>query len=301
MPYNRGDMNTTSTAAAAAADDALPPVPAWLQNGFQMFVRGYLRRHFDAVAVCRENRLDADALADGPLLIYTNHPSWWDPIVAHFLNDQLLGNRQFRAPIDADALEQYGVFKKLGFFGVQSDTRHGATTFLRTASSVLNSPDDVLWITPEGRFADVRDSSATLMPGMAHVAAKAAQNTKAARNTRASRNANTGRGHAVAMALEYVFWNERLPMCLVRFSPPIGLQESVDKSELLALMTDTLRQTQSALAEVAISRERTGLDDLLVGKSGGGWLYDSFRRVKAWCTGRTFSARHESTAERVSP
>ena len=256
--------------------DPLPPVSGWLQDGFHWFLRGYLRRHFDAVAVCRDGAVDAAALAGQPLVMFTNHPSWWDPIVAHFLNEQIFGGRQFRAPIDAAALEQYAVFKKLGFFGIEAGSRRGAVDFLRRGAAVLRSPDDVLWMTPEGRFADVRDHDAVLMPGLAHVCTR------------------VGRGHAVAMALEYPFWTERLPMAIVRFSLPIPLRDFSDKAVLLDQMTATLRRTQSALADVAIRRDRAALDNVLVGRTGGGFVYDSFRRLKSLLGGKSFDPRHQS-------
>ena len=49
-------------------------------------------------------------------------------MIAHFLNRTLFPTRQFYAPIDADALQQYPVFGKLGFYGVNMDTTSGAAT-----------------------------------------------------------------------------------------------------------------------------------------------------------------------------
>lgn len=268
----------TPDQADTAADLKLTPVAAWFQNGFHRFLRPYLRRQFGAIAVATSNRPDQFDFGGEPLVIFSNHPSWWDPVVAHFLNDQLLPARQFRAPIDAGALAQYQVFERLGFFGVQSGTRSGATTFLRTASAVLDSPDDALWITPEGRFADVRDTNAELMPGLAHVCHKAA------------------RGYAVALALEYVFWNERLPMCLARFSAPIDLSDPSlrDKSAMLDRMAATLRTTQSELSTDAVARSPEPFENLLIGKSGSGFVYDFFRRLKSLFTGKRFVARHQN-------
>jgi 1-acyl-sn-glycerol-3-phosphate acyltransferase len=258
-------------------DSPLVDVPAWLQNGFHRFLRPYLRRHFDAISVDREDSPRELDLAGQPLVIFGNHPSWWDPIIAHFLNRNLFPSRQFRAPIDASALEQYAVFRKLGFFGVQLDDRAGAAQFLKTASAVAASPQDALWITPEGRFADARDHSATLMPGVAHLCNKLTN------------------GHAIAMAMEYVFWNERLPMCLIRFSPPISMADyhHFDKPQWQSLIEETLRRTQRELGEKSIQRRAELFENLVVGKSGSGFVYDTFRRFKAMFTGSRFQARHE--------
>ena len=292
--------------------DVLPAVPAWLQNGFHRFLGPYLRRQFDSIAVVGGDHLRRLDRSGQPVVVYGNHPSWWDPVIAHFLNDRLLPHRQFRAPIDADALEQYQIFKKLGFFGVEQHSRQGAAEFLRHAKAVTASSDDALWITPEGRFADVRDHSSELMPGLAHLASLAT------------------RGHAVSMALEYVFWNERQPMCLVRFSPPLDLAKPPadpsrpasepfpDPSKLDAMvgdearlprlaksstkeswhqtLTTTLRINQQALADLAVARSIDPFENLLQSRGGGGVIYDSFRRIKSLFTGRRFQRRHESTS-----
>jgi 1-acyl-sn-glycerol-3-phosphate acyltransferase len=258
-------------------DSVLVEVPAWLQNGFHRFLRPYLRRHFDAIGVDRDDRPQESDLAAQPLIIFGNHPSWWDPVIAHFLNRNLFPSRQFRAAIDASALDQYAVFRKLGFFGVRLDDRAGAVQFLKTASAVTRSTQDVLWITPEGRFADARDHSVTLMPGVAHLCNK------------------LDSGHAIAMAMEYVFWNERLPVCLIRFSPPIPIADHrhLDKPQWQSLIQETLRRTQLELSEKSIQRRAELFENLVVGKSGSGLIYDTFRRLKAKLTGSRFQARHE--------
>ena len=108
--------------------------------------------------------------------------------MAHFLNRTLFPRRQFFAPIDADALEQYKVFAKLGFYGVRMHTTSGAAAFLRQSLAILHAGDTAIWMTPEGRFADVRDRTAKLMPGLAHLCTRLES------------------GCAVPIALEYVFW-----------------------------------------------------------------------------------------------
>ena len=71
----------------------LAPVPlAWFQNGFHRFLDSYLKRHFHAIAVERQGVRDWSEMqatagdASVPLIVYCNHPSWWDPMIAHFIN-----------------------------------------------------------------------------------------------------------------------------------------------------------------------------------------------------------------------
>ena len=254
-----------------------PNVPAWFQNGFhKTFLRPFLKRHFHAVAVERASQSDL-CIEDGePLVIYANHPSWWDPLIAHFLNRSLFPNRQFYAPIDAAALKQYRVFAKLGFYGVEMQTNSGAAAFLKQSVGILQSDSTALWMTPEGRFADVRDHSAELMPGLAHLCSRMTS------------------GVALPVAIEYVFWEERLPVCLVRLGVPTQIADhsELTKSQWSELLDLRLRESQARLEELAIARCSEPFDNLMKGKTRAGGFYDSFRRAKAFVTRKPFQSQH---------
>lgn len=254
----------------------LPPVASWIQDGFHTFLKPYLRRHFHALAVDRSCRTHLDLAAELPVVVYGNHPSWWDPVVAHFLNRTLLAPRQFYAPIDADALEQYAVFKKLGFFGVKSDSSRGAGAFLKQSTAILRSDAAALWITPEGRFTDARDHSVELMPGLAHLSQKMTD------------------GYMMPFALEYPFWEERLPNCLARFGQPIRIAHhtDLDKAGWNVLLNQRLRQTQRELADLVVSRDSKPFENLLSGQVGAGGVYDMMRRMKSLMSGKSFKQGH---------
>lgn len=256
--------------------ESAPKVASWFQNGFHRFLSPLLKRHFHAVAIERESLAQLRVINEQPLIVYANHPSWWDPLIAHFLNRTLFPSRQFYAPIDADALEQYRVFAKLGFFGVQMDSSQGAAAFLKQSRMILGSPTNALWLTPEGRFADVRDESAELMPGLSHLCNK------------------MDAGFAIPLALEYVFWEERLPVCLVRLGDALAIHDHADWSKSLwsEHLTGHLRDAQQTLAELAIARSSEPFENLLRGRAGGGLIYDSFRRAKSLVTGKPFRAAH---------
>ena len=261
----------------ASLDNRVPKVAGWFQDGFHRFLRRFLRRQFHAIAI-DQNGLDVvrNLDPDLPLLVYGNHPSWWDPLVAHFLNRNLLQNRQFYAPIDATALEQYKVFAKLGFYGVEMNSKSGAANFLKTSLAILESPGTAIWMTPEGQFTDVRRHDVPLMPGLSHLCSK------------------LDRGVAMPLVLEYVFWDERLPACLALIGEPLVLtsESQVSKQELDQELTLRMRNAQTKLAELAIQRSSAPFENLLAGKRGAGVFYDSLRRLKSWATGSSFRASH---------
>ena len=264
-------MQSDSTAPAS-----VPAVPAWLQGGFHSFLTPFLKRHFHAIAIDRDTRCDQLDLGDSPVIVYANHPSWWDPLIAHFLNQQLFPSRQFYAPIDAAALRQYRVFSKLGFYGVELESTRGAAAFLKQSTAILSRGDTAIWITPEGRFCDVRDHSAALMPGLPHLCKRMHD------------------GFVIPLALEYVFWEERLPVCLAKTAAPIRVAERSqwDKPQWGQFLAEQLRQTQTSLSRLAVERNSQPFDNLLSGRTGAGLAYDSFRRIKALLTGQRFRSQH---------
>ncbi|OYP35532.1 acyltransferase [Rhodopirellula sp. MGV] len=254
----------------------IAPPAAWFLGGFHRFLNRFLKRHFHAIAVLRDSRIDCGSLQDRPVIIYANHPSWWDPLIAHFLNAALFSPRHFFAPIDAEALQKYKVFEKLGFYGVQLSTQSGAAAFLRNSLAILNRCDSALWITPEGRFADVRDHSAELMPGLSHLCSKCSDVI------------------AIPLALEYVFWDERLPVCLVNLGQPLDAQQhrDWDKAAWGDALRDGLRDAQADLAAASIARSSDPFDNLLTGRRGAGGVYDACRKLKAKLMGKPFDASH---------
>jgi len=258
----------------------MPPPPAaakWFQDGFHRFLRRFLRRHFHTIAIHAGASDFTRQIADKPLIVYGNHPSWWDPLIAQFLCRAAFPKRQFYAPIDAQALARYPVFRKLGFFGITLNSTSGAAEFLRTSSAIISAPHTSLWLTPEGRFADARDHEAPLMPGLAHLCWRM-----------------PGEGYALPLALEYVFWEERLPECLLKFGAPIerALYPEMDKQQWHHLLTERLRDTQRELAQAAIARRPEAFELMLSGRRGAGGFYDTLRRLRAWITGTEFHAEH---------
>lgn len=240
----------------------IPTRSDWLVAWFRRYARRYLGRHFHAVRVSRRGR--APRVPEGPLIVVTNHPSWWDPMIIAVLTE-LFPDRAAYGPIDARALEKYRFFAKLGFFGVEQDSVRGARTFLRTGQAILERPGTALWVTAQGRFTDVRQRPVVLMPGVEHLASR------------------MGRGTMLPVAIEYAFWDESKPEALVRFGEPVAFGQPV---------APALERTQDALMTEAMTRDATLFETVVGGKSGVGGVYDLWRRTRAWMKGETFSVEH---------
>ena len=281
-PAGRADVSAwpagaAKTPPARRAADAAEPVisPAHLRF-FGAYTRRYLARHFHAV---RLHAASAGALGENrPAIIYLNHASWWDPLVCLFLGRECFPARPAFAPMEAAQLARYGIFRRLGMFGVEPGTRRGAVTFLRTGSAVLARPEAMLWLTPEARFADTRARPLRFAGGLAQLAR---------RNPAAL---------LVPLAIEYPFWGERLPEALVSFGPSesadtLSAQHPSDDA-LTAHLEARLAATMSTLAAASIARDAAEFQILLAGRGGVAGLYDGWRRLRAALRGEPFSADH---------
>ncbi len=220
-----------------------------------------MARHFHAVRVAGNA-----PTASGPLVVYLNHPGWWDPLVCLILARHFFADRQHYAPMDAPQLERYRIFQKLGFFPVEKNTRRGAVQFLRGAEAALAQPRPVLWVTAQGRFADVRERPLGLEPGVAHLLPRLPGVS------------------FVPLALEYTFWGERCPEALAQWGRPV-----TDG----ALVEPHLVNAQDALAAVAQRRQPGDFTTILSGTAGVGGFYDWWRRLRAGWRGEQFQKEHE--------
>jgi 1-acyl-sn-glycerol-3-phosphate acyltransferase len=260
--------------------EPLPEDPLRLRSrtafvSFSLYLRWYLHRNFNAVRVSRSG-FPPDPIGR-PLIICSNHPSWWDPAMFIVLSRALLRGRIGFGPMDAAALARYRFMRRVGVFGIEPG-RRGAARFLRDGVRILSHPQAALWITAEGAFTDPRTRPLRLRPGIAHLARRVP--------------------HAVIvpLALEYPFWNERFPEALVRFGPPVVLNPADGIEEVTEALQAALAETMDALAAESIARDPGGFQLVLSGRAGVGGVYDLWRRGVALSQGQRFDPHHEPGA-----
>ena len=180
--------------------------------------------------------------------------------------------------MDAAALKHYAFLRKLGLFPVESGTPRGAAQFLRAARQILSTPNSVLWVTPEGRFTDMRTRPAIFRPGLAALVAR------------------LGACTLVPLAFEYTFWDERLPEILVSCGQPIEVTDGrlhsvAEWSERLGA---ALAATQDELAALAKLRDPARFETILSGRVGISGVYEAWKRLVALLTGRVYQGSHGS-------
>ncbi|HYE17468.1 MAG TPA: lysophospholipid acyltransferase family protein [Tepidisphaeraceae bacterium] len=280
-----GDAGTTSIAPADARG-RVPRISPLLWRWFGWYAERALRKSFHAVRV-DPTGADPATPGDVPVIIYSNHPSWWDPMVAIFLARRWFPDRRHYWPIDAAMLEKYRFFGKLGFFGVEPGTARGGASFLRTATAALAPPGDAcLWIAAEGEFADVRRRPLRLRPGLAHLARR------------------LGRARILPLALEYAFWTERTPEVLVRVGESIEIDGGGAARDVEDWQADLARRLEvnlDALSAPTMGRDPAQFTTLLGGAAGTNWAYDAWRRARAAVSGRRFDPAHMPEPRPAAP
>jgi 1-acyl-sn-glycerol-3-phosphate acyltransferase len=200
---------------------------------FRWIVRGYLRTHFTAVRISHDSNLAN--LRDKQLIIYGNHASWWDPMICVRAAQVLMPDRKHYAPMDEESLRNHPILSHIGIFGVKKDSRRGAAQFLRIGQSVVEA-GDVLWVTPQGRFADARERPLAFKSGLAMLATKI-----------------QGGCTVLPLAMEYVFWDERKPEVLMHFGEPVQVSGS-DVQGSTQQLEARLLESMEHLKKLAIAR-----------------------------------------------
>jgi 1-acyl-sn-glycerol-3-phosphate acyltransferase len=255
--------------------DELPRFSPTIVRWFALYLDRYFARNFTAVRLSRTS-IEPDRVS-GKLIVYSNHPSWWDPILFFLMGSSLLPGREGYGPMDAEMLEKYGIFRRMGVFGIERGTRAGAARFLRISEAVLERPGATLWVTAQGEFADPRDRPVRLAPGIAHLIPRVADLA------------------LVPLAVEYPFWNERRPEALARFGEPLRPTDDRRRRstrDWRRELEQRLERTMDGLAEESASRDPARFRTLVRGRKGVGGVYDLWRRLVATARGRRFDPAH---------
>lgn len=245
-----------------------PEISPLLLSMFERYAGRHLAQGIHSVRLSQGQRPDPMAIRGKPLIVYFNHPSWWDPLVCLRLAEQFFPDRKNYAPMDASTLSKYRFFERLGFFGVELGSARGARRFLSVSQQVLAQPDSALWIAAEGQLTDSRVRPVRLRSGIGHLAVRVRQAV------------------LLPVALEYPFWEERMPEALARFGEEISAGEAGLKApDWTAVLETRLQTAMDSLAADSLARDPGRFDVLLGGTAGAGGVYDTWRRIKARFTG----------------
>jgi 1-acyl-sn-glycerol-3-phosphate acyltransferase len=246
---------------------------------FHFIFARFFRKHMRAVRVANWG-MPGDYGAR-PLVVFANHPGWWDGVAFMLLSQALFVPRRMYIPMDKAALDRYPFMRRIGVFGIETGTPRGAIAFLKVAKDVLGAPDRMLWMNAPGRFSDVRERPVPIAPGMTRLPEFAPDAV------------------FVPLALDYPFWTERKPEMLCAFGEPIEGRtlQAMDRDARAVALSQALAATMDRLAGDAIARDPARFETLLRGREGMGGIFQMWRRIVAAARGQRYDPRHDPREE----
>jgi hypothetical protein len=231
---------------------------------FAWYTRRLMRSKFHAVRIAQGTSSVLASLNQepAPVIVLMNHASWWDPLVALFVGSALCPARSACGPIDIEMLRKFGFFRKLGLFGIDPESPGSVRTMVDYVRERFQKDDRAtLWITPQGRFADVR-APLEIRPGAAMIAAR----TQGVR--------------VLSLAIEYPFWLDQKPEVCVRLAE-IACAADSKTTDWQRAMAQGMRDNAHTLAELVIAREPSAFETLgAVQGARTNPVYDWWLRVR---------------------
>jgi 1-acyl-sn-glycerol-3-phosphate acyltransferase len=239
-------------------------IPAQKQRLFNAWfashARGRIQGSFASVRVhglARTRALSREA----PLLVVSNHTSWWDPLVVLYASEHLLGT-DGHALMDAKNLRRLPFFSLVGAFGVDLDDKADGALAIRYAAKILDAPRRLVWVFPQGRERPITERPLGFQGGAAAIARVAK------------------RAAAVPAALRYEMAGTERPVLYLSFGEPVDAERDLARA----------REAQERAVEIEMDRiERAARGEFVQGfeevfSAGESATGDLASRALGWMT-----------------
>ena len=119
----------------------------WIENAFGIYNKNLLRRRFNSLRVSCLELLNDNI----PSIIYANHSSWWDGLVAFQISQSIKADSFIM--MEEKQLRNLFFFRKLGAFSVVRENPREAVQSLKYAINLLEEDKArTLWIFPQGKI-----------------------------------------------------------------------------------------------------------------------------------------------------
>lgn len=105
-----------------------------------------------------------------PILLISNHISWWDGFWAEYLNIKLF-HRKFYFMMLEEELKKHMFFNKTGGYSVRKGSRSIIETLNYTAD-LLNDSRNLVLIFPQGKLESIHNQNIKFEKGIEHVIKK---------------------------------------------------------------------------------------------------------------------------------
>ncbi|MBP1629855.1 MAG: putative phospholipid/glycerol acyltransferase [Bacteroidetes bacterium] len=126
---------------------------------FQFYTKIMIRRKFHSVII---EKKDIDTRK--PILLISNHISWWDGFWAMYINLKIL-KKKFYFMMHEKQLLEYKFFNQTGGFSINNQYRHIIDS-INYSSSILENKNNLLVIYPQGEINSIYQSEFVFKRGI---------------------------------------------------------------------------------------------------------------------------------------
>lgn len=255
-------MRAEARNAAPIVSDDLPELPATKHAIadaiiYRLLIRYPLWHAFERVAAQIHGPLPHPA--DGPVIIYLNHPAWWDGHMC-FLIDRLLLRHTFDSYLMMEDLQlrAYRFFTWSGAFSVSRSDPRSAVRSLRYIGRLLQErPGRALYIFPQGTLTPNDRRPIVAYAGVARIVAQ------------------LGGATLLPVALRYEFRGEQRPEALLRVGPAHHVVAPIAVTALTAEIQQRLTASADALRDDAVSGQCATYPTLVRGRPSINRVFDA--------------------------
>jgi chlorobactene lauroyltransferase len=199
----------------------------WFEEIFAVYSRNLFKRRFYSLNV---SGLDFLKNRNLPLLVYANHSSWWDGLVAFQISRA--ARLDSFIMMEEKQLKKLFLFRRLGAFSVVREKPREAAKSLNYAANLLKANSNrMLWIFPQGEILPNDGRPLSFYHGVSRIVEK------------------TSAVFAVPLAIRYEFRGELKPEIFVKIVEPQAIP-AVKNFDTKTLTGQFERRLTAALDEL---------------------------------------------------
>lgn len=231
-------MKSPAASTAASTENMLEAKKSfWFEKLFAVYNRNLLKRRFQSFQVSGIEILQAEK----PQIIYANHSSWWDGLIAFEISR--LTKADGFVMMEEKHLKKLFLFQRLGAFSVVRENPRQAIQSINYAAALLkDSPPRTVWIFPQGEILPNDARPLHFFRGLARIVEK------------------IGGCRMVPCAMRYEFLGDFKPEIFVKIGAVERFDKSVrfDSKELTANFENKMSETLDALKRDVIFENTAG-------------------------------------------
>jgi 1-acyl-sn-glycerol-3-phosphate acyltransferase len=216
---------------------------AWFERVFAVYNRNLIARRFEGLRVAGLEHLRGRE-ANVPLVLYANHSSWWDGLVAFQLG-RFCRLEQY-AMMEERQLREYPFHRRLGAFGVVRESARDGARSIEYAGELLKNTSRALWIFPQGKTMANDARPLVLYTGAAHIIERA------------------GLADAAPVAIRYEFLDDYRPDAFVQVGERsrVVTDANFNAKRLTALFTKRLTRNLDELRNNIIAGDFSAYEEI---------------------------------------